>query len=376
MTTSIATEIETIIAPWIAKKEQINLVIGVIQGRDRTVKGWGTLSSSSNPPNGNTLFEIGSVTKVFTTTLLSLLVERGELELTKPIAQLGTRYQKLPENITLESLAAHVSGLPRVPDNLNEFARQNPQNPYAAYPFEALNEYLQNHDGKPGKTAGTISYSNIGVGILGNILAERCGRSYEDAIAQQICNPLGLSDTCITLNEEQRTRFASAYSEEGKPIEHWDLPTLAGAGALRSTANDLLTFLAANLQLEKTPITRAILNTHQLRYKTFAPAPGLLGLLERVAKWIQRSRGNPLVRFEMTGVALGWFVDYLPTLDLHVYNHTGGTGGHCSFCGFIKETQTGVVILSNYGEILSSMFGRYSIEKVGLKILEILTLMG
>ncbi|MDY6937404.1 MAG: serine hydrolase domain-containing protein [Cyanobacteriota bacterium] len=381
MTSSIATEIETIVTRAIAKKEHINYVVGTIRGGERWVKGWGSFRSvdrdadldsptaASRPPDGDTLFEIGSVTKVFTSTLLSLLVERGQIDLNTPVARLGEVYQKLPENVTPESLATHTSGLPRVPENLKPYHQKNPQNPYADYGFDALHEYLKQHDGQPGQNAGTIDYSNLGVGILGNILAQHGDRSYEAAIVESVCDPLGLSQTRITLSQEQKSRFAIAYSENGKPTPPWDLPTLAGAGALRSTANDMLTFLAANLQPEQTPIASAILNTHPLRYETFAPVPGVINFIDRSLKWIRRLRGT-LVTHENRGIALGWFVDYLPTLDRQVYWHNGGTGGYRSFCGFVLGTDTGVVVLSNYGDILASMFGQYAIEEVGMKILE------
>ncbi|MEO0490109.1 MAG: serine hydrolase domain-containing protein [Cyanobacteria bacterium J06659_2] len=178
VTTSIAAEIESLITPWIAPKEQINLVIGIIHGEDRWTKGWGSSNQPDSncaeidPPNENTLFEIGSITKVFTSTLLALLVEQGKLALNTPINQLEPIYQKLPDAVTLERLATHTSGLPRLPHNLHKSHRQDPQNPYAAYTFTDLNEYLQSHDGKPGKTVGNISYSNLAVGILGNILGQ------------------------------------------------------------------------------------------------------------------------------------------------------------------------------------------------------------
>lgn len=379
---SIESTIESIIAPWIAKKVHINLVIGIIQGDERWTKGWGIIHSpnlnQTGHPGERTLYEIGSTTKVFTTTLLSLLVEQEKLKLTTPINQLGAAYQRFPDAVTLESLATHTSGLPRLPSNLAKSIRQDQQNPYAAYTVDDLHEYLQSYDGKPGKTAGTISYSNLGVGLLGHILAEQLGQSYEEAIVQHICNPLGLSDTCITLTDEQQARFAIGYSEFGNPVKPWDLPTLSGAGALRSTASDLLTLLAANLHVEQsalaTPllrsITTAILNTHQLRHKTFASTPGVTGLIEKAAKVVQRFRGQPLVVYNHAGVTLSWFVEYLPSLDYSAYTFTGGTGGHRSFCGFIKDTQTGVVVLSNYEDVLESTFGRYSLEAVGLKILE------
>ena len=304
--------------------------------------------------------------------MISLLVERQELDLAAPLNQLGPPYQNLPDTVTLESLATHTSGLPRIPENLKPSIIQDRQNPYAAYTLEDLNQYLQQQNGKPGKTAGTIAYSNLGVGVLGNVLAERCGQTYEDAILHHLCHPLGLSDTRITLNQDQLARFTLGYSEDGKPTKPWDIPTLAGAGALRSTANDMLKYLAANLQPDQTPIPQAILNTHPLRCQTFAPTTGFTAVINSVIKLIQRSRGAPLVQTTAKGIALGWFIAHLPAIDRAVHWHNGGTGGYRSFCGFVKETHTAVVVLSNYGDILSSLLGRYSADTVGFKILELL----
>ena len=382
--TDIEPMIESIVAPWIAKKDSINVVVGVIQGSDRWTKGWGTLQalqpddssqlddSSANPPDAATLYEIGSVTKVFTAILLAILVEQGELTFNTPINQLGSAYQHLPATVTLGSLVTHTSGLPRLPSNLMKSARQDRENPYAAYTLEDLHEYLSSHNGEPGKTTGTVSYSNLGVGILGNILADHLGQSYEEAIAHHICTPLGLTNTGITLSKEQQARFAIGYVANGKPTKHWDLPTLAGAGALRSTTDDLLTLLAANLQPEQSAIAQPILKTHALQCQTFAPTPGIWGLVGKVGAAMKRMRGNPLVVHKPVGVSLGWFVDDLPAIDRSVYTFAGGTGGHRSFCGFIKDTQTGVVVLSNYADPLASLFGRYSADTVGLKILELL----
>ncbi|NER79097.1 MAG: beta-lactamase family protein [Leptolyngbya sp. SIO1D8] len=376
LTISIEADIEALVNAWIAHKEHMNVVVGVIQGGDRWVKGWNAATSSSatdletDLPDGNTLFEIGSITKVFTATLLSLLVENQRLSLETPVNRLGSIYQQLPDTVTLESLATHTSGLPRLPDNLQKSFTEDRQNPYAAYSFEDLHEYLQNQDRQPGETTGTISYSNLAAGVLGNILADHCGQSYEEAIVQRICQPLGLQDTRITLSDKQQVRFVMGYSEDGKPAKPWDLPALAGAGALRSTANDLLTFLAAHLQPEQTSIAQVLLNTHPLRHQTFAQTKGFQWALEKGAKWIRTLRGDLLAHQE-TGVALGWFMETLPNINRCVYTHAGGTGGYRSFCGFIKETQTGVVVLSNYGELLAQMFGRYSIGNVGLKILEL-----
>ncbi len=366
--------IADLVTPWIAGKQHIQLVIGVLQGDRRWIHGWGSSLSEAEsvPPDGTTLFEIGSVTKVFTTTLLAWLVEENRLDLHHPINQLHPVYDRLPDTVTLERLATHTSGLLRLPSNLMPAMRQDSQNPYAAYTLADLHQELQQHNGQPGKTTGQVLYSNLGVGLLGNILADVCKVSYEEAVIQTLCQPLGLNDTCITLNDEQRSRLAPAYSEDGKLIKHWDLPALAGAGALRSTANDLLTFVHANLQPPQTSLGRAIQQTQVLRHQTFAPERGISAAIEAVARWIRRSRGKPLVQHQEQGVTLSWFIEALPAIQTQAYTFAGGTGGHRSFVGFIPESQLGVVILSNYADIVASLLGRYAIATVGLKILELL----
>ncbi|NET50536.1 MAG: serine hydrolase, partial [Merismopedia sp. SIO2A8] len=227
-------DIETIVEPFVSKKRNINLVVGVINGDLHSILGFSGFSEpSSSTPDGDTLFEIGSITKVFTSTLLSILVEDGQLELKNFIGNLITKYEHLPRNITLESLATHTSGLPRLPSNLMKSAQKDPENPYAAYTIENLDEYLRSYDGKNVKTLGIISYSNLGVGLLGHILAHNLEISYEEAIVSRICNPLTLSNTRITLTDEQQARLAIGRSSKGKPVKNWDLPTFAGAGALK-----------------------------------------------------------------------------------------------------------------------------------------------
>ncbi|MEL7315903.1 MAG: serine hydrolase, partial [Cyanobacteria bacterium J06559_3] len=228
-------DIEAIVAPFIVQKESLALVVGVIQGDDDWIEGFGPMSHWSAISDGDILFEIGSLTKVFTATLLSLLVERQELKLTTPINQLAPAYRQLPDTITLGTLATHTSGLPRLPANIHKAIKADPQNPYAAYTREDLHTYLQSHNGTPGRTTGTISYSNLGAGILGNILADQLGQSYEKAVLSSICYPLGLTDTRVALSDAQTARLAIGHSPDNKPVKNWDVPTLAGAGALRST---------------------------------------------------------------------------------------------------------------------------------------------
>lgn len=359
-------EIEAIVEPFTRKKSNLNLVVGIIDKDSQKVDKFGQFQENSPaPPREHMLFEIGSITKVFTATLLSILVENQELELQAPVSSLLPEYKNLPEHITLESLVTHTSGLPRLPANFIKVAKKNADNPYADYTVDHLNEYLRNYTEK-GATFGQISYSNLGAGLLGHVLARYLDLSYEDAIITRICNPLGLKNTRITLTDEQRARLAIARSPQGKPVSNWDLPTLAGAGALRSDADDLLKFLSANLKPAQTPWESAINQTHKLRCDQFPPPGAIPKLLSQIGKlWQRKSRINQ----KEIGIALGWFIIDLPGVDQRIYWHNGGTGGYRSSMSFVKETGTGVVVLCNYGYGIGEMLGQYSVDTIGLKIL-------
>jgi CubicO group peptidase (beta-lactamase class C family) len=249
-------------------------------------------------PDGDTLFEIGSITKAFTGTLLALEVADGKLALDDPIRKHLPSEVKVPaKEITLLQLATHRSGLPRLPDNL---APKDATNPYADYGVEDLYHGLETC--KLRRDPGTgYEYSNLGMGLLGHVLERRSGRSYEQLVVDRICGPLKMTDTRITLSEDQKRRLAPGHLPTRKVVPNWDLPTLAGAGALRSTANDLLRFLEANLR-------GAYAAAHEPR------APN---------------------------IGLGWHL--LPGAVWH----NGGTGGYRSFAAFDPKGNHAVVVLGN-----------------------------
>lgn len=370
--------IETLVTPYLAKKEKINLVVGVIDREYKSVLGFGKLGDSfSNAPNGDTIFEIGSITKAFTATLLSILVENKIVELTTHVNKLKKEYEDISEKITLEKLATHTSGLPRLPTNFMKLEQMDLENPYEFYKPEDLDTYMQNYDREPERTFGKISYSNVGFGLLGYILSLQLNQSYEEAIIKNICNPLGLLDTRITMTNEQKTRLAIGHSPRGKPVKNWNFSVLEGTGALRASANDLLEFLSANLQISSSPLNQALTRTHELKCEVFASPVGLQKLL-RVGHFLNlvaQFRGEPLVKLKHKGVALGWLVSLLPSISKYVYWQNGGTGGYRSFCGFVKDTKTGVVILSNYSEGIFDTCRKYSVDTIGFKILENINLM-
>ncbi len=296
---------------------------------------YGSLNQGDpRPLNGDTIFEIGSVTKVFTSLLLADMVERGEVALNDPISKYLPPGVKAPEHdghpITLIDLSTHTSGLPRLPTNLNP---KDPSNPYADYTakdlYDFLNSYQLTRD--PGFQ---FEYSNLGGGLLGQLLSLRAGITYEALVRARITGPLGMTSTGITLTPDEKSRLAAGHNAELKPVPNWDLNVLAGAGALRSDANDLLTFLAAFLGYTKTPL-----------------APAMASMLAA------RRPAGP----GMGEIGLAWIISK-PFTDEIIW-HNGGTGGYRSFVGFNPKARTGVVVLSN-------TFTNAGVDDIGMHLLE------
>jgi D-alanyl-D-alanine-carboxypeptidase/D-alanyl-D-alanine-endopeptidase len=327
--------IDNVVEPVLELHPEMALAIGVLADGEPAVYGYGQLPRASlagrAPADGRTLFEIGSITKVFTTALLADLVAAGRVRLEHPVGEL-LGLPAFPPEVTLLRLATHTAGLPRLPGNLHDGGADF-ENPYARYTAEHLMEYLRTLRAPP-LPVGRLEYSNLGVGLLGHVLAEHLGMSYEQAVVERICQPLGMEDTRITLLGGQRARLAPPRSSSGKPVPAWDATVLAGAGALRSTVNDLLLFVGVHLGLRASPKT-AVLRACQTIY---VDDPVLAQPLQQ----------PDLLR----GMALGWGVAELEGLfgiPYKVYWHTGATGGYQSFIGFVRESRAGVVVLSNHG---------------------------
>ena len=349
----------------------IGLVVGLIDRGNTNIHGYGSLhDGTSDPPDGRTLYEIGSTTKVFTTTLLADMVARCEIELQQPVRDVLPEVPTLPESITLLSLATHTSGLPRLPGNIWRSLLKNRNDPYANYSQADLLDYLRSvRNSDIVKTAGLINYSNLGMGLLGHALSLHLAITYEEAILQRICHPLGLSDTVITLSAKQEARLAQAHSGNGKQTSNFHIPALPGAGALLSSIEDLVHFLYAHLTSEDT-LKLALSNTLQVRYSKFAPDFWLLRFYGKIRRWLDR---QPQPEPEALGIGLGWMCMGLPKSSAVAWCHNGGTGGYRSFAAFVPETQTGVVVLSNRGfSELEIVLPRYTVDRLGFDLLDAL----
>ena len=307
-------EIRKILAQRIDEsKQSVGIVVGVIEPTGRRIISYGSLAKDDKRPlDGDTLFEIGSITKVFSALLLSDMVERGEVALTDPIAKYLPAGTKVPErngaSITLQHLSNHTSGLPRLPNNMKP---KDPANPYADYTVEQMYQFLAGYT-LPRDIGAEYEYSNLGGGLLGHVLARRAGMDYEALVRSRISGPLEMNSTVITVPQALRTRFAVGHNEKLVPVSTWELPTLAGAGALRSSANDLLKFLAANLGYTTSPLAPAMARTLSGR----------------------RSAGSPNM-----DIGLGWHI--LKGEGKEMIWHNGGTGGYRSFIGYDPKTRIG-----------------------------------
>jgi CubicO group peptidase (beta-lactamase class C family) len=312
-------EIRKILADRVgAENRGIAIVVGIVDGNGRRIVSYGSLAKDDKRPlDGNTVFEIGSMSKVFTSLVLMDMVRKGEVALNDPISKYLPATVKVPERnsrqITFADLSTQSSGLPRMPANFNP---RDPNNPYADYSVQQMYDFLSGYT-LTRDIGSQYEYSNLGVGLLGHVLTLRASKSYEDLVRSRISDPLGMKDTRVTLTPEMKARLATGHNETGNPVANWDIPTLAGAGALRSTANDILTFLAANLGYTKTPLAQAMTDEISIR-RPAGPD------MEIAYAWhIQTKDGNSII----------W--------------HNGGTGGHRTYMGFDPKSRVGVVVLSN-----------------------------
>ncbi len=302
-----------------AESAGIGIVAGVIDANGRRVVAYGSLAKDDQRRlGGDTVFEIGSMTKVFTSLLLMDMARRGEVALTDPVSKYLPAGVKMPERngrkITLADLSTQSSGLPRLPSNL---APKDMANPYADYSVQQLYDFLSGYK-LTRDIRSQYEYSNLGVGLLGHVLSLRAGMSYEALVRSRICDPLGMKDTRVTLTPYMKARLATGHSATLAVTANWDIPTLAGAGALRSTTSDMLTFLAANLGYIKTPLAPAMADEISIRRPAGAPD------MQIAYAWhIQTRDGDSII----------W--------------HNGGTGGYRSYMGFDPKTRVGVVVLTN-----------------------------
>jgi CubicO group peptidase (beta-lactamase class C family) len=330
-------EVRSILDDRIAAGRGVGIVVGLLEadGRTRVVFA-GSAGEGARPLGPQTVFEIGSITKVFTGTLLADMVERGEVSLSDPVANYLPRGVRVPSRggreITLLDLATHRSGLPRLPANM---PRADPANPYADYTGQHLYAFLSALELER-EIGSTFEYSNLGVGLLGDALARGAGGSYEAVIRQRILDPLGMDKTGIELKGEILTWMAQGHNARNNPVPLWTASALAAAGALRSDVLDMLRFLDANLGEPGSDLEEAMRVAHRPRAGTAPDADS-----------------------EGPSIGLNWLIQ--PSGGTSILWHNGGTGGFRSFIGLDPDRGVGVVVLANSG---------HSVDDIGVHLLD------
>lgn len=309
------------------------MVVGILDQRGSKVFSAGKLDNGTDREvNGDTIFEIGSVTKVFTALLALDMDRRGEMKLDDPVAKYLPERVKVPtyegKEITVRNLAAQDSGLPWNPDDLDSILNRDPKKPSLkefkdacdAYTAEDLFASLARH--KLTNAPGTrFQYSNVGMSLLGHAMAFKAGESYESLVVNRIARLLKMDSTRITLTPEQKARLARGHWADGKPSENVRFQVMASAGALLSTANDLLKFLSANLGFTQTELGPLMEQMQMVRH-TGAPKFGNTAM-----PWVDGEVYHPPGSGFLT--------------------HGGGGFGYVAFVGFDKSNRRGVVVLSN-----------------------------
>jgi serine-type D-Ala-D-Ala carboxypeptidase/endopeptidase len=308
----LAKRVEKAAQERIAADTYQTLVFGVVDGDKSEVVAFGKLDNGTTP-DGDTVYEIGSVTKTFTATLLAQLMLSGRVTLDTPVAHLLPDF-KIPsrggKEITLGELGTQHSGLPRMPSN---FLPKDLANPFADYDAAKLKAFLAGYElsRDPG---ASYEYSNLGFGLLGYVLAQLEHTTYSAATDEEILKPLGMTMTGMVFTDAMRAHLAPGHLYTGEAAKNWDLDALAGAGAIRSTANDMLRYLKTNMGIDGSPLAVAM----------------------KLAQQPRRDMGKTI------RIGLAWM-----TTDKGIVWHNGQTGGYRSFLGFTVDGRRGVVILAN-----------------------------
>ena len=311
---------------YIQKSNTVGISIGILKNGVVTTYDYGETGRGNHTlPDANTLFEIGSITKTFTSTLLAYYVNEGKVKLDDPITKYlpdSVAANKELQGITLQMLTNHTSGLPVLPDNFVNHSSSS-EDPYKDYTKQYLLDYLKTAKlaSKPGKL---YAYSNLAVGLLGAILEQVNGKTFEQMVQHVITQPLGMQSTAQTLNFALQKRFVKVYNETGNETSPWHFDVLAPCGTLKSTVNDLLTYAKAEMTPADTKLSKAMQLTHQVTF----------------------------TRLDMK-LGLAWHIIVID--NVAYYFHNGSTYGCSSFLVFNPEKKLAAVVLSNCGASVDAL---------------------
>lgn len=266
-----------------------------------------------NIDNHDRVFEIGSISKVFTSTLLAHAIHDSVISTDQTVR--STLYIEMAENpdFTFLQLSNHTSGLPRLPGGYTLNFLWNMDNPYKNFDADELRNYLENDLVLSRDPGEAHRYSNLGAGLLGLFMGELENSSYDDLLQRKIFEPMGMNRS-TTDRELIEDYLVTGITKRGGSAKNWDLADLAGAGGILSTAEDLSRFIQAN----------------------FNPDDPVLSLQREATFQVN----------DNMDVAMGWFILKRES-GAQWYWHNGGTGGYRSSIVMDPDQKTGVVVLSN-----------------------------
>lgn len=310
-------QLDELVQPYLENKKFFAASVGIVRKGKVYTRSYGQMSETDQTkPDANTIYEIGSISKVFTGILLADAVERKQVKLDQTlgalVSGLSDSNEEIAKSITLQHLSQHMSGLPRMPGNMSI---KDFNNPFDGYDRKRLLDYL--------KTANTMSppgekhaYSNLGVGLLGDLLSQQSERSYEQLLAERIFKPLEMQDASLEVPDEKMKRFAPPHNATLMKDHCWDFDSLAGCGAIRGSVNDMAKFMKANIN----PPDNEIGNAINLAWKKSLDATK-----------------------QHSAMGLGWMI----AADGSTRWHNGRTGGYQAMMLVSRQLKTGVVLLSN-----------------------------
>lgn len=333
----ISNQVKEYIQSRIENQMNVGIVVGFIDNDAVEYYSYGnTAIENGTAVNEESVFEIGSISKTFTATLLALKVNSGEMNLDDPISKYLPKTVKTPtrngKKITLKHLATHTSGLPRMPDN---FTPKNPKNPYADYTKEQLYTFLSGCE-LAYDIGEKSEYSNLGMGLLGHILELQSGKVFEELVIEHIANPLQMNATRLVLTENMKNRLAKGHAGLSE-TDNWDIITLGGAGGIRSSVSDMVKYIQANINSDTvdSKLHNAMALAHKSAYKT---------------------------EDQRTEMALAWHIENGKFLM-----HNGATGGYSAMSGLDKAAKKGVIVLTNSNENVDAIAIKLMVPSYPLK---------
>ena len=298
---------------------------------------FGSISNdNTRPPDRHSIFELGSITKTFTATVLAQMILDGKIDLADELESL------LPEDeltvpdwegtkITISHLATHSSGLPKAPQDSNQPLPPDydPYDPYAAYTTEYVYDYLSSYCNLLFEPGSQYSYSNTGMGLIGHVLGLVEGTTYEEVLQREVLAPLGMNETSLFLSENQLPNLAPGHDEDRDSVRNYFAQDIfQGAGFLKSSLHDMLIYLKAQMGLSATPLDDAISLSQQGHFD------------------VGGVHYNDREGYYHLTIGLAWHIDELPE-GYTFYWHGGRTNGYMAYMAFDLAAMTGVVILCN-----------------------------